>query len=85
MRRNKDVKVLMLNLDLDFQISLLLSEMASGILARTLRQGLLKGSEAVQANVGAAQALHTSPAVNGTLQIPDRLKDIPSAAVSNLK
>jgi len=54
----------------------LISEMAS-ILARGLRQGLLRGSES---NVAAIQQLSSSSPVNGSLQIPDRLKDIPTAA-----
>merc|ERR1711973_961374 len=54
----------------------LISEMAS-ILARGLRQGLLRGSES---NVAAIQQLSSSSPLNGSLQIPDRLKDIPTAA-----
>jgi len=56
--------------------------MASSILARSLRQGILRGSEAVQGNVASVQQLqlHTTNGLNGSLQIPDRLKDIPSAA-----
>jgi len=56
--------------------------MASSILARSLRQGILRGSEAVQGNVASVQQLqlHTTNGLNGTLQIPDRLKDIPNAA-----
>jgi len=54
----------------------LISEMAS-ILARGLRQGLLRGCES---NVAAIQQLSSSSPLNGSLQIPDRLKDIPTAA-----
>jgi len=56
--------------------------MASSILGRSLRQGILRGSEAVQGNVASVQQLqlHTTNGLNGSLQIPDRLKDIPSAA-----
>jgi len=49
----------------------------ASILARGLRQGLLRGSES---NVAAIQQLSSSSPVNGSLQIPDRLKDIPTAA-----
>merc|ERR1712121_162958 len=53
----------------------LISEMAS-ILARGLRQGLLRGSES---NVAAIQQLSSSSPLNGSLQIPDRLQHIPDA------
>jgi len=49
----------------------------ASILARGLRQGLLRGSES---NVAAIQQLSSSSPLNGSLQIPDRLKDIPTAA-----
>merc|ERR1712131_270437 len=53
----------------------LISEMAS-ILARGLRQGLLRGSES---NVAAIQQLSSSSPLNGSLQIPERLQGIPDA------
>jgi len=49
----------------------------ASILARGLRQGLLRGCES---NVAAIQQLSSSSPLNGSLQIPDRLKDIPTAA-----
>jgi len=49
----------------------------ASILARGLRQGLLRGSES---NVAAIQQLSSSSPLSGSLQIPDRLKDIPTAA-----
>ena len=56
----------------------------ASILARSLRGAVVRGSEAAAGQAASVQQLqlHTSSACSGSLQIPDRLKDIPTAAVS---
>merc|ERR1719389_94056 len=54
----------------------------ASILARSLRGAVVRGSEAAAGQAASVQQLqlHTSSACSGSLQIPDRLKDIPTAA-----
>ena len=56
----------------------------ASILARSLRGAVVRGTEAAAGQAASVQQLqlHTSSACSGSLQIPDRLKDIPTAAVS---
>ena len=58
----------------------------ASILARSLRGAVVRGTEAAAGQAASVQQLqlHTSSACSGSLQIPDRLKDIPTAAVSIL-
>ena len=58
-----------------------ISDMASSILTRCLRQGLIRSGETL-APVSSVQQLHTSNTVQGTLAMPERLQNIPQAAVS---
>jgi len=53
--------------------------MASSILTRCLRQGLIRSGETL-APVSSVQQLHTSNTVQGTLAMPERLQNIPQAA-----
>ena len=57
--------------------------MACSILTRCLRQGLLRSGDTV-APFSAAQHLHTTNTVQGSLNMPERLQNIPQAAVSFL-
>ena len=57
--------------------------MASSILTRCLRQGLVRSGETL-APVSGVQHLHTSNTVQGSLNMPERLQNIPQAAVSFL-
>ena len=57
--------------------------MASSILTRCLRQGLVRSGETL-APVSGVQHLHTSNTVQGSLSMPERLQNIPQAAVSFL-
>ena len=56
------------------------SDMASSLLSRCLRQGqgLLRASESLPA---VQHQLHTSNNVQGSLSMPERLENIPQAAV----
>ena len=56
--------------------------MASSILTRCLRQGLTRSAENALAPASGVQLLHTSNTVQGSLTMPERLQNIPQAAVS---
>ena len=72
-----------IEIELADQISVVyFRDMASSILTRCLRQGLTRSAESALAPASGVQLLHTSNTVQGSLSMPERLQNIPQAAVS---